>query len=82
MLTTLESHQEELSEQVYRALSTHLISVGHFEEQQNAKKVVKHMEGFKQLINHQKDNQFISKELQEILEADADSMILKWQGEK
>lgn len=82
MLSTLESHQEDLSEQVYRALSTHLISVGHYEKQQNAKKIVKHMEGFKQLINHQKDNQFISKKLHGILEADADSIILKWQGEK
>ena len=60
MLSTLEDYQKELSEQVYRALSTHLISVGHFEKQQSAKKIVKHMEGFKQLIDYQKANQSIS----------------------
>ncbi|WP_069201788.1 glycoside hydrolase family 10 protein [Bacillus niameyensis] len=82
MLSTLENYQGELSEQVYRSLTLHLTSVGHFEQQQSATKVVKHMEGFKQLIDRQKDNQLISAELHDILSANADSLILKWRENK
>lgn len=80
MLLTLENYRVELSEQVYRALSIHLISVGHFEKQKSAKKIVKHMEGFKQLIEYQKAKLLITEELHGILKADADSIILKWQS--
>ncbi len=82
MLSVLEKHREELSEQTYRSLSIHLISVSQFEREQAASKVVKHMEGFKQLIEKQKDKQLMTRALYERLEADADSLILKWQGNK
>lgn len=65
-----------------RSLSIHLISVGQFEREQATTKVVNHMEGFKQLIEKQKDKQLMTRALYERLAADADSLILKGQGNK
>lgn len=79
MLTTLANHKEDLTEKVYRSLTIHLTSVGQFEKQKDASKVIKHMEGFKQLIDYQKENQLISEELYEILKVDADKLISQWQ---
>ncbi|WP_062108948.1 endo-beta-N-acetylglucosaminidase [Bacillus niameyensis] len=82
LLATLENYQDELSEQTYRSLSIHLISVGQFERQEAAQKVVKHMEGFQQLILKQKDNKLMTQELYERLKEEADLIILKWEDDK
>ncbi|WP_057987086.1 DUF5722 domain-containing protein [Lederbergia galactosidilytica] len=79
MQSILEKHKGELSEKDYRSLSTHLIAVGQFEKKGMAAKVIKHMKSFKQLIDFQLTNNSIPKELHEVLEKDADSLILKWQ---
>ncbi|GIN71825.1 hypothetical protein J14TS2_23000 [Bacillus sp. J14TS2] len=51
-----------------------------FEKNGAAAKVIKHMERFKQLLKYQLKNNSISKELYELLNTDADSLIQKWQG--
>lgn len=79
MIEVLEDHQDELSDQVYRSLSIHLIAVAQFEKQKASAKVVKHMEGFNQLMKHHKDNNLIPEELYKVLKADANSIIVKWQ---
>ncbi|WP_062108754.1 FIMAH domain-containing protein [Bacillus niameyensis] len=80
MLATLDQYQDELPQETYRALSIHLTSIGLYEKQENGTKLLKHLESFKLLIDIQKEKQLISDELHGILSADADSLLLKWQG--
>ena len=48
------------NEQAVHQLQLHLTAVAHYEKQENATKVVKHMQGFIDLLNYQKDNDDIS----------------------
>lgn len=64
---------------VARSLQAHLISVSHFEKQGKTEKVVKHMKGFIQLLDHHKDNEKISVKAYNILKANANALIKKWQ---
>lgn len=67
------------SDSVTRALTLHLIAVSHYEQQERAEKVVKHMEGFKQLLDYQRENELISETAYNALFSDAESLIRKWQ---
>lgn len=60
------------------ALTVHLMAVDHYEKKQEAEKVVKHTEGFKQLLVHQKENESISEKAFNILDTYADYLIEKW----
>ncbi len=62
-----------------RSLTLHLTAVGHYEGTEEAGKVVKHMEGFKLLLNHQRDSQLISEKAFHTLERKADALIEKWE---
>lgn len=62
-----------------RSLTLHLTAVSRYEEQELGEKVIKHMEGFKLLIAHQKDNELLSEKIYNVLKANADSLIKKWQ---
>lgn len=62
-----------------RALITHLTAVGLYEEKGQAEKVSKHLEGFKVLLEQQKANGAISDQAYNILKADMDALITKWQ---
>lgn len=80
MLDKLDDYREEIfSDKAYRSLQVHLISVGQFENQEKAEKVVKHMENFKFLLEQQLENESISEEIYTILQSDANSMIEKWE---
>ncbi|MBB6450145.1 hypothetical protein HNR44_002123, partial [Geomicrobium halophilum] len=57
------------------ALDVHLRSVSHYEDQEETDKVVEHMGGFHDLLNHQLDNQWISEEGFDILATLADDLI-------
>ncbi|TFJ92488.1 metal-dependent hydrolase [Lentibacillus salicampi] len=59
------------------SLKMHLAAVSHYEDREAAEKVVKHMEGFKRLLDHQQDN--ISEDAYETLKTDADYLISDWQ---
>ncbi|GAA0591646.1 hypothetical protein GCM10009001_04710 [Virgibacillus siamensis] len=61
-----------------RALRIHLSSVQHYAEKEKANKVIKHMKGFKTLLNHQMNNELISEDAYQSLKADADSVLQKW----
>lgn len=58
------------------SLKVHLITVSRFEEKGAAEKVVKHMKGFKLLLDHQKKEELIS---YNVLKAPTDDLIEKWQ---
>ncbi|WP_164215267.1 glycoside hydrolase N-terminal domain-containing protein [Virgibacillus sp. YIM 98842] len=61
-----------------RLLKTHLAAVSHYEKNELSQKVVKHMEGFILLLDHQKENDFISIEAYNSLKANAKSLLEKW----
>ncbi|WP_160112601.1 gamma-glutamyltransferase [Salicibibacter kimchii] len=68
------------NEEASHSLITHLNAVSHYENQEDAEKVVEHMEGgCKDLLNHQHDNDLISDEAYETLIDLTDDLIEKWQ---
>lgn len=62
-----------------RTLQTHLEAVRHFEKKEAADKLVKHMEGFKNLLEYQTENELISGKAYDKLMNAADSLIGNWQ---
>jgi hypothetical protein len=62
-----------------RALTLHLMAVSHYESQDEAEKVVKHMESFKDLLDHQLDNELISDEAYNQIMSLTDELIQRWQ---
>ncbi|TFJ92475.1 FIMAH domain-containing protein [Lentibacillus salicampi] len=62
-----------------RALSVHLTALSHYAQQEAAEKVIKHTEGFKNLLTHHQENNLISEKAFNILTNDADALLEKWQ---
>jgi len=60
-------------------LLTHLTAVSYYEEQEQTEKMIRHMIGFKDILNHQLNNDLISEEAFNVLNAQADDLIEKWQ---
>jgi len=79
LVNQLEDSGAFANSQSARALTMHLTAVSHYEESGKSEKVVKHMEGFKLLLDHQKENELVSKEAYDKLKANADDLIKKWQ---
>ncbi|WP_164215314.1 M14 family zinc carboxypeptidase [Virgibacillus sp. YIM 98842] len=79
----VEQFEEEgafANEEAPRALTLHLTAIGHYENQEEAEKVVRHLEGgFKDLLHYQHDNNLISDEAYDTLMDQADILILQWQ---
>ena len=67
------------SDRVANALIMHLTAVNQYEEKGQGDKVLKHMEGFKILLNQQKENNLISVEAYNVLMAKTSNLIEKWQ---
>ncbi|MCJ7842140.1 GH92 family glycosyl hydrolase [Lederbergia sp. NSJ-179] len=61
------------------ALQLHLTAVERFEQQGAADKVLKHMNGFKPLLDHQLESALISEDAYHILYDSADYFIERWQ---
>ena len=59
-------------------LTIHLETVHHFENQEASNKVVKHMEGFKVLLDHYHTEELMEKEAYEILSSHADHLMEEW----
>lgn len=81
MKTLVEEFEKEgefKNEQTARALTTHLTAVAQYEKQETAGKIVKHMNSFRLLLDHQLDNKLISDKAYNVLKADADALIKKW----
>ncbi|WP_100012707.1 glycoside hydrolase family 3 protein [Lentibacillus sediminis] len=62
------------------ALKRHLTAVSHYEQQEAAEKVIKHMQGFKSLLDYQQDNDLISLDAYNLLQSQADALIAKWEA--
>lgn len=68
------------NDQAAHVVKRHLTAVSHFENTGAAEKVVKHLRGFKQLLDEQLDQELLSEAVYETLYAQADALIEKWQG--
>lgn len=81
MKTLVEGFEEDgefENDQIARSLKNHLTAVSRYEEKELAEKVIKHMEGFKLLLDYQRENEWISEKAYNTLKADADSLLKKW----
>lgn len=59
-------------------LKLHLKAVSQYEDENQPEKVVKHMNGFKRLLDHQRENGLISEKAYETLRTNASYLIDKW----
>ncbi|WP_062106353.1 FIMAH domain-containing protein [Bacillus niameyensis] len=78
MLSTLKDYQGDVAEKDYRALNIHLTAVGQFEKKEEAAKVVKHLENFQKLLDHQLASKAIPQELYDTLKADTKKLMEQW----
>lgn len=79
MLMSVQHYQEEgafADAKAAHVLHVHLTTV---QGKRGAEKVVKHLNGFEQLLQHQKDEQLISKNAYQNLKVDADILIKQYQ---
>lgn len=82
MLILVEHFKEEgafADDEAPHSLRLHLTAVNHYENQGAADKVVKHMDGFKDLLNHQLDKDLISEDAFDALSSQSDELIKNWQ---
>ena len=70
---------EFTNDQAAHALTIHLTAVSQYEKKESAEKVVKHMEGFKLLLDQQLKDELISERAFNSLKEDADALIKQWQ---
>ncbi|WP_018930474.1 ThuA domain-containing protein [Gracilibacillus lacisalsi] len=66
-------------EEVARLLNTHLTSVSQYEENDQADKVVKHLNGFLDLIEHQNQEGILTDQAYQELAAGTEYLIANWQ---
>src|SRR5699024_11928141 len=78
LVDQLEDSGAFANSQSARALTLHLTAVSHYEESGKGAKVVKHMEGFKLLLDHQEEKELISEEAYNKLKENTDDLIKKW----
>lgn len=62
-----------------RILTIHLISIGHYEDEEQANKVVKHMKGFKDLLEYLNQENLITKGAHHTLIDKSNRLIKKWE---
>ncbi|MEN1966508.1 glycerophosphodiester phosphodiesterase family protein [Lentibacillus sp. N15] len=67
------------NDQTAHALKIHLIAIKHFEESGKGDKVVKHLQNFKKLLEHQEHKQLITETTYNTLNVNANKLIDKWQ---
>lgn len=79
LVKDLERDGDITNDSAAHALKIHLTAVSHYEGKDQADKVIKHMKGFKVLLDHQKENDLISGDAYDALKSDADYLIDKWQ---
>lgn len=79
LVEQFEEQGEFENDRAAHALKVHLTAVDRNERQGADEKVVKHMESFKLLLDHRKENELIFKTAYHILKDHADYMIRGWQ---
>lgn len=80
LVTQFEETGDITTKVAARALTTHLTAVSQYEKQEAADKVVKHMESFKLLLDHQFKNKLLSEDAYEQLEESAVLLVEKWKS--
>lgn len=63
---------------ISRAVQAHIRAVEQFERKERGDKVIKHLENLKELLDNQKNNNFLTDEAYLVLTADANTIIEKW----
>lgn len=66
-------------EAIVQLFTTHLTAVSHYENNELADKVIKHMESFKLLLDHHKDQSLITEQAYETLYNYTDILIKQWE---
>lgn len=82
MRTVLERFAEEdqiENDSDARLLDNQLSVLEKYEEQENSEKMVKHLEGFKIVIDDLKEKELIKKEAYDRLNSDADMLVERWE---
>ncbi|MGP4063411.1 M6 family metalloprotease domain-containing protein [Oceanobacillus sp. M65] len=79
LLNRYEVLEDISNEETLRALQTHLTVVERFEKKEEPEKVIKHMEGFIQLVTHQRDQGNITEISAGALLDYSDYVIEEWQ---
>ncbi|UJL46968.1 DUF4982 domain-containing protein [Virgibacillus sp. NKC19-16] len=79
LVDNLEEEGEFANDDVARSLNIHLNAINRFEDVGQADKVVKHMESFNHLLDHQNEDDLISKKAYNNLKYKADTLIEKWE---
>lgn len=77
-VTVYKEDGEITNERISHKLILHLIAVQQFEKNQDSTKVIKHMEGFKLLLNHHQTLGDISDSVYDHLYQSAESIISMW----
>lgn len=70
---------DKIDNSTAHALNLHLSVVEHYKEKNLTDKAVKHMKGFKTLLEHHKNDGSLSKRIYNILKADSNYLIKKWE---
>lgn len=79
LVKQFDKEDEFKDKQEANALKVHLTAVAQFEKKEAGENVVKHMKGFKQLLDHQLGNSLISDEAyQTTLETKVNLFLKKW----
>ena len=79
LVEKLEDDNEFENVNVAYTLKLHLTAVNQYEKTESDEKVIKHMESFKRLLDHQLEDDLISEDVYETLKTSADYLIDKWQ---
>lgn len=77
-IESYEGMNEFSNDDAAHALKVHLTAVSHYEEKEQADKIIKHMKGFKRLLDQQKEDKLITTEAYHDLKENADHLIEKW----
>ncbi|WP_373895240.1 M14 family metallopeptidase [Virgibacillus natechei] len=71
--------EESIDDRTSHSLQVHLSAVNQYEKKGKTEKIIKHMNGFKTLLDHQIDNDLISENAYSYLKTSADSLIEVWE---
>lgn len=78
LLDRLEAKDAFADEQAVRTMDRHLAAVKHFEETDQAEKVLKHLEGFQKLLAYERDEEIISEDDYESLKDVTAYLVDEW----
>lgn len=78
LIESFTEKDEFSSDSEANALSLHLQAISHYERTGQNEKVLKHLEGFKALLEYQQSNKLISDKAYETLLTDAEYLMDKW----